>query len=465
MQPQPGEVIILAEGQSTPAGTTTPLRKAKWYDTFIYIANPEKFCQQNLAKYGAVFNTGVFGERTIFVGSSRAIQMVLNGDSQYTEIALPDTTMNMFGEYSLFQRPDLHRERKSALKPGFTGSILTGYIPRINQIIINGLNNWTEGKILLYPAVEKICFEILVPLLLGINLDQTNSSLAGLPLSSLDELKSLYKTYFDGFYGLLKWKTPLTAYGRGLKARAKLLQFMRAVIEQRRTSQTEIDPQADFLAMMLANQQENPDGIFSDALIENQCLLQLWASHYEISGLVSSLIYQIGKYPQILAKLRDEQQKIGIELELDALSTEQLKQMDWLELVIKETLRILPPTSTANRRLTKSVIVDDVIYSQGSVVIAEPRLAHIMPEHFEQPEKFEPERFLPPRNEGKMYQFIPFGGGVHACLGAQMAMTITKIFAAHLIHLFDWQLMGKPTFVQFPIKKIKNNYQIKLQKR
>lgn len=77
MQPQPGEVIILAEGQSTPAGTTTPLRKAKWYDTFIYIANPEKFCQQNLAKYGAVFNTGVFGDRTIFVGSSRAIQKEL----------------------------------------------------------------------------------------------------------------------------------------------------------------------------------------------------------------------------------------------------------------------------------------------------------------------------------------------------------------------------------------------------
>ncbi|WP_036482843.1 cytochrome P450 [Myxosarcina sp. GI1] len=465
MKQQQGDVTILAKGQATPKGTTTPPRKAKWYDTFVYIADPAKFCQQNLKKYGAVFNTGVFGGNTIFVGSPQAIQMVFNGDSQYTEIFLPDTTMDMFGEYSLFQRPDLHKERKSALKPGLTGSVLAGYIPQINKIIINGLNNWTEGKISLYPAVEKICFEILVPLLLGVDINEANPSFKGLPLSSPDELKSLYQTYFDGFYGLVKWKLLLTAYGRGLKARAKLLEFMRAVIAQRRAASAEIDPQADFLAMMLVSQQENPDGVFSDALIENQCLLQLWASHYEISGLISSLIYLLGKHSQVLEKLRAEQQEIGIESQANTLSREKLQQMSFLEVVIKETLRILPPTSTANRRLTKSVIVEGTLYPQGSTVIAEPRLAHIMPEHFERPEMFEPERFLPPRNEGRMYEYIPFGGGVHACLGAQMAMIITKIFASQLIQLFDWQLIGEPSFVQFPIKRIKDNYQIKLQKR
>ena len=40
-----------------------------------------------------------------------------------------------------------------------------------------------------------------------------------------------------------------------------------------------------------------------------------------------------------------------------------------------------------------------------------------MPEHFQEPEKFEPDRFLPERNEGQMYKFIPFGGGVNGCLG------------------------------------------------
>lgn len=465
MEDQKRELTIIADGQALPPDCTKPPRQAKWYDTLSYIANPEKFCHQNLAKYGAIFNTGVFGGTTIFVGSSRAIQMVFNGDSQYTEIALPDTTMDMFGEYSLFQRPDLHRERKSALTPGLTGRMLSKYIPRINEIIINGMSNWAEGKISLYPAVEKISFAILVPLLLGVNLDESDAkSFEGLPLSNSDELKSLYKTYFDGFYGLLKWKSPLTAFGRGWQARTKLILFMRAIIEQRRTSPAGIDPQADFLAMMLASQQQNSDGVFNDALIENQCLLQLWASHYEISGLVSSLIYQLGRFPKVLDKLRSQQAKIvGEQSNLNPVDSEQLKQMVFLEAVIKETLRTLPPSSTANRRLTKSVVLDGMLYAKGCTIIAEPRLAHIMPEYFHQPELFEPERFLAPRNEGKMYEFIPFGGGIHACLGAQMAMTITKIFASHLISWFDWQLTGEASFTQFPLKKIKNNYQIILQ--
>lgn len=466
MEQPNGNITILAEGQAIPAETTKPPRKANWYDTFSYISNPQKFCQQNLEKYGAVFNTGVFGGNTIFVGSSNAVQMVFNGDLKYTEIALPETTMDMFGEYSLFQRGDLHRERKSALRPGLTGSILEEYTPRINQKVIDGLNDWTDGKISLYPAVEKISFKTLVPLLLGIDLDETDAEcFKGLPLNNSSELKSLYKTYFDGFYGLLKWKSPLTAYGRGIKARAKLLEFMQAVIQRRKSSPEAIEPNADFLSMMLFAQQQNPDGVFSDALIENQCLLQLWASHYEISGFISSLIYQLGKHPQVLERLRVEQQEIIEPGSSKTFTREQLKQMNFLEITIKETLRILPPSSTANRRLTKSVVVDGILYPQGSTIIAEPRLSHAMPEHFEHPEKFEPERFLPPRDEGKMYEFIPFGGGVHACLGAQMAIAVSKIFTSHLIDLFDWELIGEPSFVQFPLAHIKDNYQIKLHKR
>ncbi|WP_414619377.1 cytochrome P450 [Calothrix sp. CCY 0018] len=460
MQQAKSEVLILEDGQTPPPQTQIPVRKPQWYDTFRYIANPDKFCRHNLEKYGAIFNTGVFGGTTIFVGESKAIQMVFNGDSQYTEIALPPTTMDMFGEYSLFQRPDLHRQRKSALQPGLNGRLLEGYIPHINHVIKKGLEKWnTPGKIAVYPEVEKICFDVLTPLLWGVKLDDNHpESFAGLPVGNKAQVKALYKTYFDGFYGLLKWKSPLTAYGRGIKARAKLIEFMRAVIQRRKKE--EINPTSDFLAMMLASQQENLEGVFSDALIENQCLLQLWASHYEISGLVSSLIYQLGKYPQFVKKLRQEQAELIPEI--DMFSQDLLKQMEFMEATIKETLRTLPPSSTANRRLTKSVVVDGILYKKGFTIIAEPRLAHIMEEHFAEPDKFDPERFLAPRNEGKMYEFIPFGGGVHACLGAQMAMLVTKIFASHLLNRFDWESTQEASFVQFPLKKLKDNYQINL---
>jgi cytochrome P450 len=462
------EVLVLEDGQAPPTGTTTPPRKPKWYDTFEYIANPDEFCRKNLQEYGPIFNTGVFGRTTIFVGSAKAIQMAFNGDLKYTEIALPATTMDMFGEYSLFQRPDLHRQRKNALAPGLTGRVLDGYTPQINDVIVGGINSWsTPSTIAVYPAVEKICFDVLTPLLLGISLDDSNSdSFKGLPITSKAELKVLYKTYFDGFYGLFKWKSPLTKYGRGFSARTKLLEFMRAVVRRRRDEAKAMNPTADFLSMMLASQQENPDGVFSDELIENQCLLELWASHYEVSGLISSLIYQIARHPQVLPRLQQEQASlIGGNSKVDMFSPEQLKQMVFLDATIKESLRILPPSSTASRLLTKSVVLDGVLYKKGCVIMAEPRLAHIMPEYFHEPEVFAPERFLPERGEGKMYEFIPFGGGVHACLGAQMAIAITKVFASHLLQTFNWETTGEPKFVQFPLKHLRDDYQIQITRR
>jgi retinoid hydroxylase len=467
MVQQISEVLVLEDEQALPPGTTPP-RNPNWYDTFSYIANPDRFCRQNLEKYGPIFNTSVFGGTTIFLGEAKAIQMAFNGDLNYTEIALPSTTMDMFGEYSLFQRPDLHRQRKSALRPGLTGQAIEGYMPHINDAIARGIQSWdTPSKMALYPAVETICFDVLAPLLLGVRLDESNpATFQGLPVSSKAELKALYKTFFDGFYGLSKWKSPLTAYGRGLKARAVLLDFMRAVVRRRRVEGKALDPSSDFLSMMLASQQENPDGVFSDALIENQCLLQLWASHYEISGLVSSLMYQLGRHPQVVQQLRHEQARVlGGQSNVSTFSSAHLKQMEFLEATIKETLRTLPPSSTANRRLTKSVVLDGVLYKKGCVLIAEPRIAHIRSEYFHKPEVFAPERFGAERGEGKMYEFIPFGGGVHACLGAQLVMVVTKVFASHALRRFDWTLTGEATFVQFPLKKIKDNYQIEIALR
>jgi cytochrome P450 len=392
--------------------------------------------------------------------------MIFNGDSKYTEIGLPPTTMEMFGEYSLFQRPDLHRQRKSALRPAFTGQMLAGYLPYMHQVIGQHLQAWdTSAPILLVPMVEQVCFDVLAPLLLGVKLD-SEAAFAGLPISSKAELKAVYKTFFDGFYGLVKWKSPLTAFGRGQQARSRLIDFMRAVVQRRRTADEPINPTADFLSMMLAHQQNEPEGVFSDALIENQCLLQLWASHYEVMGLVSSWIYQLGHYPLMVQRLRKEQAAV---LEdgsaLETVSLELLLHMTFLEATIKETLRTLPPSSTATRRLTKSVLLDGVLYEKGWGLVAEPRLTHALAAYFAQPELFDPARFLPERGEGRMYEFIPFGGGVHACLGAQMAMMMTKVFAAHLLRCFDWTLLGEARFVQFPLKKIRDNYQIQLVRR
>ncbi|MGA1475064.1 MAG: cytochrome P450, partial [Prochlorothrix sp.] len=470
----PPSVQVLDLDTPIPTEVGVPPRQPRWNDTLAYIADPDRFCRTNLQKHGPIFKTSVFGGTTVFVGSPAAVEMVFNGDNQYTEIGLPPATLEMFGPYSLFQRPDLHRERKSALSPGFSGPMLANYIPTLHQIAAQGLASWsTTTTLALFPAVERLCFTTLVPILLGLDIHHGNRALAGLPIDTVQDLKQCYKTFFEGFYGLVPWNLPFTAFGRGLRARSQLMDFMAAVIQQRR-SQSHGDrstqapgnadatpPLTNFLDMMLMGQREDPNSVFEDELIRNQCLLQLWASHYEISGLVSSWIYQVVQNPAVLERIRSEiAEGVSQTDQLETLSLADLKNLPYLEASFKETLRILPPSSTANRRLTRSVLLDGVLYRRGWVLIAEPRIAHVLAENFPNPDRFEPDRFLGDRTPGGRYGYIPFGGGVHACLGAQLALTFAKIFALHLLQRFSWNAPANPPFVQFPLKHIQDSYQI-----
>ena len=147
------------------------------------------------------------------------------------------------------------------------------------------------------------------------------------------------------------------------------------------------------------------------------------------------------------------------------MTSEHLRSLTYLDATIRETLRILPPSSTAGRRLTRSVVLDGVLYEKGWTLMAEPRLSHTMADHFPEPQRFDPERFLNGSERERQYAFIPFGGGVHACLGAQLALTVMKVMAIHLLDRFDWQLDGAPTYTAFPLRKIKPTVRIRLTSR
>jgi cytochrome P450 len=94
--------------------------------------------------------------------------------------------------------------------------------------------------------------------------------------------------------------------------------------------------------------------------------------------------------------------------------------------------------------------------------VAEPRLAHALPQNFPDPGRFDPDRFLAGGSPARGYGFIAFGGGVHACLGAQLAITIAKVFASRMLGRWRWSRRGEPRFQSFPLRKISADYRIGL---
>jgi cytochrome P450 len=108
-----------------------------------------------------------------------------------------------------------------------------------------------------------------------------------------------------------------------------------------------------------------------------------------------------------------------------------LSRLDYLDAVVKETLRLTPIVPMVGRRLTRPLTIGGMDLPAGVVAAPSIVLAHRRPERWPDPERFDPERFL--GTKPTPYEFLPFGGGVRRCIGAAFALYEMKIVLAEIL--------------------------------
>ena len=118
--------------------------------------------------------------------------------------------------------------------------------------------------------------------------------------------------------------------------------------------------------------------------------------------------------------------------------------MTYLEQVLKEVLRLVPPVvRSGSRRVLEACEFSGYLIPQGWDVYYQIPETHQEPQIYKNPEQFDPDRFSPERAEDKqkVFSHIPFGGGIRECLGKEFAGLEMKIFAALLVRHYQWELL------------------------
>jgi cytochrome P450 len=114
--------------------------------------------------------------------------------------------------------------------------------------------------------------------------------------------------------------------------------------------------------------------------------------------------------------------------------------MKQTEAVAMETLRLLPPIWSNERR----AVMDDVAHgcriSKGNTVVLSPYIVHRHPEFWDNPEEFEPQRFLQANPLRHRYAYYPFGGGQRTCVGNHLALVQMKVALGTLLNLYKIEL-------------------------
>ena len=118
--------------------------------------------------------------------------------------------------------------------------------------------------------------------------------------------------------------------------------------------------------------------------------------------------------------------------------------MAYLEQVIKEVLRFVPPVvRSGSRRVLEDCELGEYLIPKGWDVYYQIPETHQDRQIYSYPEQFDPDRFSPEqaKDKQKIFSHIPFGGGIRECLGKELARLEIKLFAALLVRSHTWELV------------------------
>jgi cytochrome P450 len=220
---------------------------------------------------------------------------------------------------------------------------------------------------------------------------------------------------------------PRGAAARPLETRKRGDALLFAEIARRRALPA--DDRTDVLSMLLAARDE--DGVpLSDQALRDELVTLLVAGHETTATALAWAVHHLLVHPEVRARLAAEVQGID-----DPLA---LSRLDYLDAVVKETLRLTPIVPMVGRRLTRPMTIGGHPLPAGVVGAPSIVLAHRRPERWPDPDRFAPERFLDAKPTP--YEFLPFGGGVRRCIGAAFALYEMKIVLAEILRRVELEL-------------------------
>jgi cytochrome P450 len=168
----------------------------------------------------------------------------------------------------------------------------------------------------------------------------------------------------------------------------------------------------------------------SDDDICHELVLFILAGHDTTSTTLTYSLWALGRHPAIQDRVFDEVSALGDR----PLTPDDVPRLAHTVRVLHEALRLCPPGAGTPRLLKKDLAVDGYRLEAGTVAVVSFYAMHRNPELWDDPLKFDPDRFLPERSQGRSrWQYLPFGGGPRSCIGDHFAMLEATLALATII--------------------------------
>lgn len=181
-------------------------------------------------------------------------------------------------------------------------------------------------------------------------------------------------------------------------------------------------------------------------LIQSEVNTFILGGHDTTAMALTFTVLMVASHPTVQERIYEELETIFYDDINRPINIEDLKQMRYLEMCIKETLRLYPSIQMVGRRLTETLQLPNGLSLPANSTCYVPILAlHLNPEIYPNPKQFDPDRFgLNNQFSNNPYSYIPFSAGPRNCIGQKYALLELKYVLADLFRKYHVKSLTEP---------------------
>jgi cytochrome P450 len=377
--------------------------------SFRFIREPLPVLLEAYGRFGPVFTLRVFHQNVVFVLGPEANHHLLVSGAQnfsWREGHMGDL-IPLLGDGLLTIDGAFHRRSRRIMLPAFHQERIRASHATMEEETARGLLELGPGQHDLYAWTREVALRIAMRALFGLDPDRP-----GARVDAGAEFEHAL-AFYSRDYAVQALRGPRTPYARMQTARRKLDSVIFAEVERREAAG---EPGEDLLGMLLAARDED-GGRLSGEHVRDEVITLLFAGHDTTTSTIAFLLHELAQHPEL------QERAAGSQAELD--------------LAVDETLRLYPPAWVGPRRSIEPFEVCGVRVPGGIPVNYVSWASHRLPDVWEEPDRFDPQRFAPGRRELiPRGAYVPFGDGSRKCIGMRFGQAEISVIARALLERF-----------------------------
>jgi cytochrome P450 len=333
---------------------------------------------------------------------------------------------------------DFHRRQRRLMQPAFHRKRITGYVHTMASTASDLVASWQPGAVVAVDRrMEDVALTIVGRTLFSAELGR--DAIAEVQRSMPILIKYLAIRVFSP---KLVERLPIPANRRFDEAATR---FRRVVAEVIAAARAEGKDHGDLLSMLLLTRDEDTGEGMSDQQVHDEVVTILTAGTETTAVALAWFFHEIGQHPEVQRRFHAEIDQVLAGRMASDLTLDDIPKLEYTRRIINEVLRKYP-ILILMRQAQTDVDLGGVHIQPGTEVALSQYALHHNPHLYPDPERFDPDRWLPDRVARlPKGAFIPFGAGHHRCLGYSFAETEITIVAATVAA--RWRLLpvaGKP---------------------